>query len=75
VASVFEPTAAAAAAVGCVHHHIRGVSCYHISVALHLIFEAYVHYIQSLSRPTHHIRFREATERKFILNAELYLLV
>jgi hypothetical protein len=70
---MFEP-AAAAAAVGCVHL-IRGVSCYHISVALHLIFEAYVHYIQSLSRPAHHFRIREEIERKFILNAELYLLL
>jgi hypothetical protein len=68
LARLFEPTAA-----GYVHH-IRGVSCYHISVALHLIFEANVHYIESLRQPTHHIRFREEIEGKFILNREPYLL-
>jgi hypothetical protein len=46
---MFEP---AVAAVGCVHH-IRGVPCYHISVALHLIFEAYVHTVTKPTNSSH----------------------
>jgi hypothetical protein len=57
LARLFEPTAAA----GCVHH-IRAVSCYHISVALHLIFEAYIYHMKWLGQPTHHLRFREKIE-------------